>query len=451
MFNRLPFRFQTQICIHENDSISSIIETQCKSLLLQQTFPSPTQIELRTVLLSAPFNDINPTLSELFITQPTTRPNTIPINKHVKVFIEKRPLPTSPECSAATQQYVSIKDVLTGDDEMGVAPYVIYEDGTNRKSKIIELDVLLYVSINERISDFITLFKSTVSTKLERAIHDITPTTTSISFIKPIPFLFTIPSSLFTTFATRFTHERDIDTDIFIPTSDPTTSLLTNLHHHLPTTPNNNPTTLHLHPHKNLYHHYGHSDKGWGCAYRSCQTLLSHFISRATTSHPTPSIDQIQSILVQLGDKSSKDFIGSKEWIGSVEVGLVLQYYIEQIPTKTSYFVKQWFLPSFESSLSESLPPILSDMTTLWSANKLGPVMIGGGVLAYTILGIDWDKTKPYKESPLEHCWLLILDPHYVGPNDVATVIKSKFCAWKRPEQVFVKGHHYGFAGVVCG
>lgn len=38
---------------------------------------------------------------------------------------------------------------------------------------------------------------------------------------------------------------------------------------------------------------------------------------------PIPSIPQIQEVLVAMGDKDAQ-FTGSKQWVGSVEVGLVI-------------------------------------------------------------------------------------------------------------------------------
>lgn len=51
------------------------------------------------------------------------------------------------------------------------------------------------------------------------------------------------------------------------------------------------------------------------------------------------------------------------------------------------------------------------------------PVMVGGGVLAYTLLGVDWNPDS-------ERLALLILDPHYAGPEDVEKVVKGGWVAW---------------------
>ena len=114
------------------------------------------------------------------------------------------------------------------------------------------------------------------------------------------------------------------------------------------------------------YYHYMQdkfNDDGWGCAYRSLQTLISWFrlqgytetknpthsqvislyyitffcvlfnridssllrFKSIYTMHQSHPVDfQIQKCLVKLGDKP-KDFIDSKQWIGSTEVGYVLE------------------------------------------------------------------------------------------------------------------------------
>lgn len=52
------------------------------------------------------------------------------------------------------------------------------------------------------------------------------------------------------------------------------------------------------------------------------------------------------------------------------------------------------------------------------------PVMIGGGVLAHTILGVDFN-------SQTNDLKFLVLDPHYTGADDLDTVQKKGWCAWK--------------------
>lgn len=64
--------------------------------------------------------------------------------------------------------------------------------------------------------------------------------------------------------------------------------------------------------------------KGWGCAYRSLQTLVSWFQLNHYISAPIPNHRDIQKILVDARDKP-ESFIGSKQWIGSIELMLCLE------------------------------------------------------------------------------------------------------------------------------
>jgi len=71
--------------------------------------------------------------------------------------------------------------------------------------------------------------------------------------------------------------------------------------------------------------HDGIDDKGWGCAYRTIQTLISwfnelHYYKKVEV----PSLQDIQTILVKIGDKPAS-FVGSSEWIGAMEVSFILK------------------------------------------------------------------------------------------------------------------------------
>ena len=80
-----------------------------------------------------------------------------------------------------------------------------------------------------------------------------------------------------------------------------------------------------------LYFH-----QGWGCGYRSLQTICSWISQRMKTDASIPSIPRIQEVLVAMGDKE-KEFIGSKQWIGSVEVGLVIDKIYDVSMFRLSY------------------------------------------------------------------------------------------------------------------
>lgn len=161
------------------------------------------------------------------------------------------------------------------------------------------------------------------------------------------------------------------------------------------------------------YHHYmqdNFDDSGWGCAYRSLQSIVSWFRLQGYTDVPVPSHQTIQKCLVDIGDKPHS-FIGSKDWIGSTEVGFVLQSLLN-ITVRVLYV-----------STGEKMPEIVPDLLHHFDTQGT-PVMIGGGVLAHTILGVSYDEIT-------EEIKFLILDPHYTGTEHLPTIINKGWCGWK--------------------
>ncbi|XP_001602901.1 ufm1-specific protease 2 [Nasonia vitripennis] len=164
------------------------------------------------------------------------------------------------------------------------------------------------------------------------------------------------------------------------------------------------------------YHHYmqdGFDDNGWGCAYRSLQTIVSWFRLQGYTEKPVPTHKEIQKCLVDIGDKPSS-FIGSKQWIGSTEVGFVLE-------TMLDVSIKVLC-----ASNGEEMATLVSDLAHHFQTQGT-PVMIGGGVLAHTILGVSFDELY-------EDVRFLILDPHYTGPEQLNTIVNKGWCGWKKKD-----------------
>ena len=174
------------------------------------------------------------------------------------------------------------------------------------------------------------------------------------------------------------------------------------------------------------YFHYNQDnfvDSGWGCAYRSLQTLISWFILNTSVGKniKVPTIPDIQTILVKLGDKDKK-IVGSKEWIGAIEVNLVLNELLG--------IENQILFVSSGSEINSKGRELLYHFQ-----HNGTPVMVGGGVYAYTILGVDYDKVKG-------ECKFLILDPHFVGEDDVKNIINKGWCNWKGVD-IFKKENFY--------
>lgn len=172
------------------------------------------------------------------------------------------------------------------------------------------------------------------------------------------------------------------------------------------------------------YHHYMQdniNDDGWGCAYRSLQTIFSWYKYQGYTDAKIPSHRDIQTCLVDIGDKEKK-FIGTKEWIGSAEVGYCLNTWIG-ITTYTLTY-------GSGTALKSSGPDLIKHFELHGT-----PIMIGGGQLAHTILGVDYNEDT-------EEIKFLILDPHYTGKEDLKTIQSKGWVGWK-PLEFWKKNSFY--------
>lgn len=164
------------------------------------------------------------------------------------------------------------------------------------------------------------------------------------------------------------------------------------------------------------YHHYMQDrmdDNGWGCAYRSLQTICSWFQQQGYVERCVPGHKDIQQALVDVGDKQAS-FVGSRQWIGSIEVQAVLDHLLGV--TSKIMFVSQG------SELATKGRELANHFMTEGT-----PVMIGGGVLAHTILGVAWSETT----GEIRY---LILDPHYTGAEDLQVITEKGWCGWKGPD-----------------
>ncbi|CAN7099342.1 unnamed protein product [Brassica rapa subsp. narinosa] len=162
------------------------------------------------------------------------------------------------------------------------------------------------------------------------------------------------------------------------------------------------------------YYHYlqdSFDDSGWGCAYRSLQTIISWFRLQHYTSISVPSHRQETQTLVEIGDKDPS-FVGSREWIGAIELSFVLDKLLG-VSCKIMNFRSGSELPEKCRELA------------LHFETQGTPIMIGGGVLAYTLLGVDYDEGSG-------DCAFLILDPHYTGGEDHKKIVNGGWCGWKK-------------------
>lgn len=162
------------------------------------------------------------------------------------------------------------------------------------------------------------------------------------------------------------------------------------------------------------YYHYLHDgidDNGWGCAYRSLQTIVSWYRLQQYSSINVPSHREVQQVLVEIGDKDPS-FIGSREWIGAIELSFVLDKLLG-VSCKI-----------INVRSGDELPEKCRELAMHFETQGT-PVMIGGGVLAYTLLGVDYNEASG-------DCAFLILDPHYTGADDLKKIVNGGWCGWKK-------------------
>ena len=168
------------------------------------------------------------------------------------------------------------------------------------------------------------------------------------------------------------------------------------------------------------YYHYiidGIDDRGWGCGYRTLQTICSWVVmsteSGKQKNYNVPSLRQIQEVLVQIEDKEPS-FIGSKVWIGSVEICLVLD---------SLYDVQSKIVHIRPGGLNKKETAFLKEHFTKFKS----PVMMGGDADSSSkcILGIFYSQDGDV--------YLLVLDPHFSGSKaTVHQLQEEQWISWKR-------------------
>ncbi|XP_014474432.1 PREDICTED: ufm1-specific protease 1 [Dinoponera quadriceps] len=189
------------------------------------------------------------------------------------------------------------------------------------------------------------------------------------------------------------------------------TNLLKNVHEDL-ALPDNGETYLIQGQYE--YWHYGcdgFNDRGWGCGYRTLQTICSWVLSNESSKETVPSIDEIQKALVAVEDKD-RTFIGSREWIGSFEVSVVLNQ-LYDILSKIIHV-------SSGRQLIDQVDNIKKHFEQFGS-----PIMMGGDkdCSSKCIVGLHAGSKGVY---------LLIVDPHFVGKAKNAGQLRNdRWVKWQ--------------------
>jgi hypothetical protein len=193
-----------------------------------------------------------------------------------------------------------------------------------------------------------------------------------------------------------------------------------NIHRHVPSPGER--YRVHLIKGSYEYYHYcqdGFDDKGWGCAYRSMQTLVSWIVKQNLSIKAVPTHTEIQRMLVDMLDKPPS-FVNSKQWIGAVEISMCLSQNWD-VMCKILH-------ATTGSKIADFTPELVSHFDNLGS-----PIMIGGSTLAYTIIGVAVADPPAKLSNGQPDVKYLILDPHYSGTENIDSIVSKGWCAWQSP------------------
>lgn len=172
------------------------------------------------------------------------------------------------------------------------------------------------------------------------------------------------------------------------------------------------------------YYHYccdGVNDVGWGCGYRSLQTICSWIIRTKQMISDPPDIGRIQHLLVDMNDKPI-EFIGSHDWIGCVETSYVLGA-LYDVQCKILHVPNGSELPKYASKFYDHFETYGS------------PVMIGGedDNSAKSVMGIATSNGQDF---------LLIVDPHFRGRATIPDLISCNMVRWQSLQDFFQSGFY---------
>ena len=123
------------------------------------------------------------------------------------------------------------------------------------------------------------------------------------------------------------------------------------------------------------YWHYGCDgvdDRGYGCGYRTLQTIcswLKTFKTSVDQDISIPSITEIQNLLVEMEDKP-QSMVGSRDWIGSFEACLIIDR-LYDVPSKILHISSGNFLENQVDAIFNHF-------------HKFGsPIMMGGMLIFF--------------------------------------------------------------------
>eukprot|EP01135_Chromosphaera_perkinsii_P001609 Nk52_evm79s207 gene=Nk52_evmTU79s207 len=186
------------------------------------------------------------------------------------------------------------------------------------------------------------------------------------------------------------------------------------------------------------YYHYGVdgvNDEGWGCAYRSLQTIGSWILLNNLSSKKdrgVPSMKAIQWALVEELQDKPKAFMGSREWIGAVEVAMCLDHFFD-VSAKIVHIPKgsTWWTENDNISLLAS-----------HFEQGGGPVMIGGGTdtASKTVIGV---KVLQDENGSMHDSRVLIADPHMPRECNQDEAVCDGWVQWETLQGTFQADSFY--------
>jgi len=179
------------------------------------------------------------------------------------------------------------------------------------------------------------------------------------------------------------------------------------------------------------YFHYGvagsQDDRGWGCGYRTLQTICSYINCKKNGSTDAPDLWSIQNTLVELKDKPDR-FAGSRDWIGTFEAFLVIDHLFD-VPCK--------ILHANSAPCGENLKSVFPQIVDHFRNGPACPAMMGGDADASSkcVLGVSQSS---------DSAKLLIADPHLwtgskssTAPASLEKLLTEGWIAWKDVETDF--------------
>lgn len=155
------------------------------------------------------------------------------------------------------------------------------------------------------------------------------------------------------------------------------------------------------------------NDKHWGNGYRALQTMLSWFLLNGYSNFEIPNLEDIQKILICLGQKNLSIFSKNKI-INLSDIGMSFSYIVDSELEIIAFRNRK----EFEENLED-----LKDCVTHYKSPLL--ISVSSDLLGiYTVLGIN------IINEDLSASQLLILNHNYSGNSSPFNIIKSGVCKW---------------------